>query len=130
MPGPNVGNELGGIAALVRAQSEVHILEPQRMEGFVKAAEFFKDVPADHQKRAGSLLDGTRGVEIAIQVAVTPVDGISGPQAVHAKSFKGQCCRRGEPANCESALRTTAIVRQEAGRQAVLVAGLDQRLQS
>jgi hypothetical protein len=78
----NLRNILNLISSLGCAQAKIHILEPYRVEIFVKAPQAVPRVASRHEECAGGLLRRTLESQIPIQVSITPVDRISRPQAI------------------------------------------------
>ena len=50
----------------------------------------FQDLPADHQKSSGGLIDVLRALGIPVQPPIAAVDGVRGPKAVQQQDFTSQ----------------------------------------
>src|SRR5581483_6941719 len=64
------------------AFAEVHILEPQRIEAFIKTSQSHPGFVPKQEESPRRLLDPSRHREVHIQTAITPIDGVARPQPV------------------------------------------------
>jgi hypothetical protein len=100
------------------------------MKGFVQSSQGFPHIAARHQKRASGLFHGTGEVEIAIKIAIAAIHGIRRPQPIYAEKLKNERCRRGQAPDRKSALRFSIEIQKLSGGEAILRAGLDERVNS
>src|SRR5665213_3543381 len=92
--------------AIQGAAGEIHILKPYRIKGFVHTAQGVPDVATNHKESSRWLFDGARLLQVAIKIAVSPVNGIRFPQAVNPQQLKDQSRRRGQAPDGEAGLGT------------------------
>jgi len=90
MPGRNLRYIPHSPSRGSEAPKVVDILEPQRVELFIHAAELAPDVTPNHQKRSGRLLDVGRMARVEIEATVVTVDPIAGPKPIHPEHLESQ----------------------------------------
>jgi hypothetical protein len=96
------------------------------MKVFIEAMQLVPDVAPGHEKCTGGLFHGSGLIEVAIQIAVAKVDGISRPDPIDAEKLEDERSGGGQPANRKSGLRPGIQVNQLSSGEAVLAAGIDQ----
>jgi len=115
------------VSGRIQALAEIHVLEPNRPEGFIKTADAFKNIAPYQQKSSGRLIYNASCLEIVVEAPVLPVDAIAPPQPVYAQSHKSQRQPCGEPPDGESRLRQAIDANELARRGPVPVRGGKQR---
>jgi hypothetical protein len=56
--------------------AEIHVFEPDRAKVLIEAAQPLPNVSPEHEESPGWLLHRAGVVQIPVQAAITPVDGI------------------------------------------------------
>jgi hypothetical protein len=78
---------LDPIPRLGRPPAKIHVFEPYWMEILVKAPQVFPHVAAGHEECARRLLHRTFAIQIAIQVSIMAIHGITWPQVVYPQKL-------------------------------------------
>jgi hypothetical protein len=80
MPAPVLSRHrrdiLDSVAGSSSPAAEIHVLEPDGEKVFIEAPQPLPNVSPEHEESPGRLLHRAAAVQIPVQAAITPVNGI------------------------------------------------------